>query len=175
MKKLIILTMFFLVNNTLYAQNNTRELVLTRTISQLPIKFNKQIISIANTYEVSFIYPKTHRIYSNTIITNKTLTSYNHLFNQIDLNWNTSNLQKATSLNKAKQNGKYFYSSDPDIFELSLFENNTKIWSIVIDNLEEMKFYNKESKNLSLLFSTIEEMESLSIQYITTKVKEERK
>lgn len=172
MKKLILFSILLLANSSVWAEGNTKTLIFTKTISQLAIEKNKHVIQVSDMGSINITYPETHKYFSKNIqFIDKSNNFNNQIFEEINLNWNTTGLIKRTSYEKAKM-ATVFYSSDTNPIELKLLENGVKIWSITIENLEEMKFYNKSSKKNSPLFSLIENIEKISTRYIASKNKE---
>jgi len=167
MKYIISIIILLNISFNLLGQDNTKTIVLTRTLSQLVGDKNQFTISLSETGDVKIIHPVTHILHGNlTSFKNKNIDLNQEVFSKINVNWSTQSINK--NLNSAKFTNKQhlFYSSDPDLLELSLFENNTKTWGIVINKFEEIKHYNKISNNFTNLIDLIENIQQISTDLV---------
>jgi hypothetical protein len=148
-----------------FGLTETKTIVLTRTNVDLSVDENKLIIRSSINGDVELKFPRFH-IHHGKLINykhpQKSTTIFSKLDDIIQDLSNKKNLELTLNNAKAASNHDLFYSSDSDIIQLSLVENERVIWQLRINNLQELKHYYPYLDRWQTLVDLIVEIESLA-------------
>ncbi len=174
MKNIIFVGVLIFSFMNAIAQVKDSKLVLTRTIAQLANQDNKLLISVSEDGYIDIKYPLYHKLYGKNNHFNNSFSQKQseNIFNTLDFNWSTENIQSQLEAMKTNSAGQLYYNSEPDLLQLSYFENNKVIWQIAIPDYLALKHFNRSMGKLDKLVSLIDSMQDISTQHILKTKKE---
>jgi len=174
MKKNTLILFSMLICFQPVALANEKALILMRTNTGMATGGNQLIIQTDQNGNIELTFPKYH-IYNGEVIKFKHDEKPQSLFTSVsDINyqWNIDDLKLKLKQIKVDTKQSLFYSSDSDIINLSIVENDEKIWQISINNFQELKHYYQYLDEWQTLVDVIENMESLSRRSVVSKHRE---
>lgn len=164
MNKLILIFSFILINTQSFSIEKSNSIHYSRTNVSLVADDNKLVININDDGSYDLKYPQFHK-YSGKNIKLQNLQKSDLLFintKNINFDWNSTQLKERLLEAKGTNNNSLFHSSENDIIQLQLFNNQQLLWEITIDNLNELKHFYDDLGELHYLVDLINAIESLS-------------
>lgn len=147
------------------------EIELTRTYNKVLVEENQMVVKMDATGQVNITYPEFFKD-ANSLAFNasvKKLAVIDGLVNQLDFNATGSMLQNKLKVIKRNQNTPLFYSSEVDLIQLVIKQDDV-VWKISLDNLAELQQHYEYMGSWQPLLDLIKEIQSWSQQALQPAV-----
>ncbi len=164
MIKLHIIMSCFLISLASMSLATEESMILTHTYVDVISDENKMTIIAHVNGQVELTLPQFHRFYGKRLLLQNQQKS-STLFSkaqQIDYQLDARDLKNDIRQAKNNNRSSLFYSSDSDIYHLTIKKDQNTVWEISFSHFQELKHYADQLDRWQPLFELVESLENLS-------------